>query len=307
MYSKHSTRAGLPFWLAIGVLVLFSWAPGALAQQLELIPLQHRPAELLLPALREVASPTTQLSASGNQLIVRASDREMTRLKALIEQLDQPLAQFRISVRQQGRNLHSGRSMDGNYSHHQGQGGLRVGRTTLDGKPLPPEHAAGAHISSRGSEHTSSITVRQHSTRGDSDTSQQLRAVEGYPAYIETGEQIPFLSRYHDGYGRSMEQSYQPVVTGFYVTLSLSGNERVLLDIATTKQSVAEQTRHGGDYHNPTVNTAGYQSRISVPLGEWIDLGSSLQHEDSGSSGVVEYRSLQGQESFNLQLKIDRD
>lgn len=302
MLFRPSTLKPWPLCLAAGALMLFIWAPGALAQQLELIPLQHRPAELILPALREIASPSAQLTASGNQLIVRASASELVRLKALIEHLDQPLAQFRISVRQQGQNLHSGRSVDGSYSYHQNQGSLRVGRTTPDGKPLPPENSSGARITTRGGEHTSTVTVRQYSTHGNSNTTQQLRAVEGYPAYIETGQQIPFLSQYYDGYGYNVDQSYQPVVTGFYVTLSLSGSERVLLDIATTKQSVAEQNTHG-----TAVNTAGYQSRINVPLGDWIDLGSSLQHDSSDSNGVVEYRRLQDRESFNLQLKVERD
>lgn len=289
-----------PTLLTICLLLLLACS-GVKAQQLEVIPLQHRPAELILPALRDVASAETQLTATGNQLVVRASTAEVARLKALIQQLDQPLAQFRISVRQQGQNSLSGRGADGSYTYQQGQGGLRVGRTTLDGKPLPPENTAGTRITSRDGQHSSSVTVRQYSTRGNSNTTQQLRAVEGYPAYLETGQQIPFLSHYHDRYGHSTEQSYQPVVTGFYVTLSMSGSERVNVDIATTKQSVAE---HG--YGGTTVNTAGYQSRLNVPLDEWVDLGSSLQQNSNQTSGIVEHRRLQERENLNLQVKIER-
>lgn len=290
-----------PAVFASWLLMLLTWSSWASAQQLEVIPLQHRPAELILPALRDVASPATQLTATGNQLVVRAAAAEMTQLKALIRQLDQPLAQFRISVRHQGQHSQSSRGAEGSYAYNQGQGGLRVGRTTLDGKPLPADNSSGTRITTSGGQHSSTVTIRQYSTRGDSNTTQQLRAVEGYPAYIETGQQIPFLSHYRDRYGHRVEQSYQPVVTGFYVTLSMSGSERVTLDIATSKQSVAEQS-----YRGATVNTAGYQSRINVPLGEWIDLGSSLQSGTSLSAGVAERRSVNDQESLNLQLKVDR-
>ncbi|WP_439136278.1 secretin N-terminal domain-containing protein [Pseudomaricurvus sp.] len=277
---------------------------------MEVISLQHRPAELIVPALQGVAGSDTQLTASGNQLIVRATPSEMKQLKSLIQQLDQPLAQFRISVRQQGQNNQNGRSIDGSYQYHnQGNssqgGGIQVGRKTLDGKPLPSGSisSGSGRIQSSGSHHSSSVTVKQYSTRSSSGTTQQLSAVEGYPAYIETGQQIPLLTRYQDRYGSSVEQSYQPVVTGFYVTPTLSGTDRVTLDISTSKQSVDDNQ---GRYGNPTIKTAGYHSTITAPLGQWVDLGSTLQGNNTQSSGIVDRQSVNNRESLNLQLKIEK-
>lgn len=298
LFTQEHRRSAMAM---IGLIALLICSGGLHAQQLEVIPLQHRPAELILPALRDVAGPATQLSAAGNQLVVRATAAEMSQLKALIQQLDQPLAQFRISVRQQGQNSQSGRGVDGGYTYNQGQGGLRVGRITLDGRPLPPERTAGTRTTTSNGQHSSTVTVRQYSTRDNSNTTQQLSAVEGYPAYIETGQQVPFLSRHYDRYGHTAEQSYQPVVTGFYVTLSMSGNDRVTLDLATTRQSVAQQSRRG-----TTVDTVGYQSTINVPLGEWIDLGSTVQSGNHQTAGIAEHRSVHDRDNFNLQLKVDR-
>lgn len=270
------------------------------SRKLEVIALKHRPAELLLPSLQGIASSDTQLTASGNQLIIRAAPYEMAQLRALIEQLDQPLAQFRISVRQQGQNNMNGRSIGGNYEYNNSQGGgIKIGRTTLDGKPLPSNSG---RIQSNGSHHNSSVTVRQYSTKANSGTTQQLSTVEGYPAYIETGQQIPLLTRYQDRYGSSVEQSYQPVVTGFYVTPTLSGDNSATLEISTQKQSLENTSRR----ETPRINTAGYQSTITAPLGEWIDLGSVLQGNNTQSNGITEHHSVNNTESLNLQLKIER-
>lgn len=286
------------FALLLIILTPNTWAD---ARQMEVISLQHRPAELIVPALQGVASADTQLTASGNQLIVRATASEMAQLKSLIQQLDQPLAQFRISVRQQGHNNQSGRSVDGSYQYNNPQGdGIKVGRTTLDGKPLP---SGSTRIQSGSSSHNSSVTVKQYSTRSSSDTTQQLSAVEGYPAYIETGQEIPLLTRYQDRYGSSVEQNYQPVVTGFYVTPTLSGSDRVTLDISTSKQSVEDGQRRGT---NPTINTAGYHSTVTAPLGQWVDLGSTLQGGNTQSSGIVDRHSVNSSESLNLEVKIER-
>lgn len=276
--------------VAVCCLFTFMSSAWAEARQLEVIPLQHRPPELIVPTLQGIAHQDAVITASGNQLVIRATASEMTQLKTLIQQLDQPLAQFRISVRQSGQN-----------SQNHSSGGLKVGRITLDGKPLP---SSGVHISDGGNNNSSTVTVRQYRTRGNSDTTQQLRAVEGYPAYIETGQQIPFLAHYHDRYGASVEQSYQPVVTGFYVTLTAAGSDRVTLDIATAKQSVEDEGARGRG--NQAIKTAAYQSTVSAPLGEWIDLGSSLEGGSSRSSGIVQRRSVTANESFNVQLKIER-
>lgn len=281
---------------------LLMLATSALAdsRKLEVIALKHRPAELLLPSLQGVASQGSQLTASGNQLIIRAAPHELEQLRVLIEQLDQPLAQFRISVRQQGQNNMSSRSIGGNYEYNNSQGGgIKIGRTTLDGKPLP---SSSGRIQSSGSNHSGSVSVRQYSTRASSGTTQQLSTVEGYPAYIETGQQIPLLTRYQDRYGSSVEQHYQPVVTGFYVTPTLSGNNSATLEISTQKQSV----ENNGRRENPRINTAGYQSTITAPLGQWIDLGSLLQDNNTQSSGITERHSVNNTESLNLQLKIER-
>ena len=74
----------------------------AAAQGLEIIPLQHRTVEQVLPVLRPLLEPGGTLTGQSNQLIVRASPRNLAEIRSALEAIDRPLRRLQISVRQDG-------------------------------------------------------------------------------------------------------------------------------------------------------------------------------------------------------------
>jgi hypothetical protein len=66
---------------------------------LEIVPLRHRTAEQVLPALRPLMEPGATLTGQGNQLIVRTSPANLAQLRRALDDLDRPLRRLQISVR----------------------------------------------------------------------------------------------------------------------------------------------------------------------------------------------------------------
>lgn len=75
-------------------------AGGVLAQQaLEIIPLRHRTAEQVLPALQPLVEPGGTLSGQRGQLFLRSSPGNVAEIRRALEAIDRPLRRLQIAVR----------------------------------------------------------------------------------------------------------------------------------------------------------------------------------------------------------------
>lgn len=81
---------------------LFFQAAFAQSTELELttLTLENRQPQDIVTVLEPFVSPGGQIRAFDNQLIIQTTPENLTQLKAMIEKLDQPLAQLTISVSQ---------------------------------------------------------------------------------------------------------------------------------------------------------------------------------------------------------------
>ena len=87
----------------LGALVLAAGCATVFAQgALEIIPLRHRTADQVLPALRPFLEPGGMLNAHGNQLIVRTSPANLAELRAALAAIDTPPRRLVIHVRHGG-------------------------------------------------------------------------------------------------------------------------------------------------------------------------------------------------------------
>lgn len=88
---------GAALTAAMPALGPLAWAQAP--YRLEIIPLRHRPADQVLPALQPLLEPGALLSAHGNQLFLRASPANVAELRRVLEAIDQPARRLRILVR----------------------------------------------------------------------------------------------------------------------------------------------------------------------------------------------------------------
>ena len=69
-------------------------------EKLEVIPLQNRQVEDVIPIIRPLLERNEKVTGMRNQLIVRASPRRLREIKNLLKQIDAQLKNLRITVKQ---------------------------------------------------------------------------------------------------------------------------------------------------------------------------------------------------------------
>ena len=144
--------------------VVGSQASGQAA--LEIIPLRHRTADQVLPALRPLMEPGATLTGQGTQLIVRTSPANLAELRRALDDLDRPLRRLQVSVRFDD-------ALD-----RAAQGVETSGRVT-----------------SRGS--SVDVRVQDRQSAATERVDQRVQVLEGGRAFISSGRSAPI----YDGAG----------------------------------------------------------------------------------------------------------
>lgn len=163
----------------------------------EIVPLKYHTSADMLPVAQDFIGQDGQVSAYGNQLIVKAEPGKIQELKDLLAQLDTAPKRLLITV---DTNENNGRGDEG-YSVN----GAQPNQTRIISR----------------------------STTSRNGGVQQVQTSEGTPALIQVGQSVPITNTQSDSYGGySSETQYRNVTQGFYVTASVTG-ETVHLAIST--------------------------------------------------------------------------
>ena len=244
------------------VLLLLSATAWA-TPRTEVIPLQYRTAEDLLPTLQSVLGSEGKINVYGNQLIVNAEPAKIAELKNLLSQLDTQPRRLLITLATRA----------GSSGANQDYGVAGTGRS--------PQ-----------------VRIIEDSTEQQDDGAQRVQVTEGYPAFIRFGEDVPVTTYQTSPYGQNYAQTdYRRLERGFQVTARLSGN-LVHLDI-TSVDDRAAAGRPG------TIQTQGAATRLSGPLGQWLDLGGFRQQVQEDGSGLTQYYSTEGRNDRQLSIRAD--
>jgi type II secretory pathway component HofQ len=256
-------------WL--GGFFLLSEAVLAETGSVQIYTLHHQIAESLLPAIQDTLLAGESVNAYNNELVVNASPASQQKVENLLQALDKPLRNILIAV----RNNSTGSSTSNNTNV---SGGIRTGEVYLGaGGPVyreRPHSGGGVTVQSNGVRIQSNREMKQTSAQQE----QSLRAIEGNPAWISTGQTIPY--RGVDQWGNAVTE-YRNADRGFYVTARIIG-DRVQLDISTSNDSLSEDPRK---QRRGVINTQRLQTTASGNVGDWINLGGiSLQDNTDASS-----------------------
>ena len=177
----------------------------AIADSINTIQLQNRPAAEVIPIVEPLLGPGDAISGHGFKIFLRASPQTAAEVRGVIESLDVAAKSLLISVFQ-------GRRSD--LEKQAFSGVIRIENGTLGG-------VVAAQASRQNSE---------------SGPVHRLRVTEGTRAYIETGSQLPF-------YSRAGSRDYASATSGFYVLPRIHG-ESVTLEISPFRNS-ASRTNDG--------------------------------------------------------------
>lgn len=258
-------RPLLAVLLALAVSVAAGGDPA-----IETFPLRHRLPEDVIPVLRPLLGPEDALSASGNTLILRASPETVAQIRKLLPTLDRPIQSLMISL----RDIGTAEASAGGYS-----GSVRI--ASSDTTPQGDVRIKGYR--------------RRYSNRVGGTS--QLRAMDGHPAFIETGKLIPYYSGPLFLYGTATV-TFRDASSGFWVVPRIH-SDQVTLEIAT--QAARPTIRGDGSLDHQQVAT-----RIQTKMGEWFTVaGTDQSIARQRHSGVVYRTHRDDQDNRLIQLKVD--
>ncbi len=235
-----------------GYLLCLLLSPSLQAQQLEVIELRHRQAEQLLPVILPLLQANEAASSIDNRLVIRSSAASLKQIRQLIQRLDTPPAQLRITV------LHN---LD-----------QKTSQQLLNGQ---------IQLSTAGSRAEVNIISTRHTRLRHNQ--QQLLVMEGQQAQIRHSQQQP-VSRTqvtHTPYGsHSVTQTQlQSADNGFYIRPRLQGH-RVNIEISTRNDYFPEQA-------SARMEQQHSHSLIQGELDQWLQLSGGQQHSEYTHNGLL--------------------
>lgn len=254
----------------------------------EVITLNHRLAEELLPIAETVLGQQGRATPYGNQLIVNAPTAVIDELRHTLAQLDRPARQLLISVD----------TLENRSRQEQGyrvDGSISVGGVDIE--------ANRGEIQGRDK-----VRIINSQTHQDDSGIQQVQTTEGYPALIQMGQQVPLRSQGVDAHGRPYHSThYRTVSQGFYATATLVG-DRVQIELSSQRDRLNQKyTQQSGrsNRNNPVIEVQSTETRISGRLGEWIAVGAIDQHNNAQRTGFLDQYQTQGNEQLSLRIKVE--
>lgn len=263
--------------LCLLMLALTLFVAGAQAQQrasIEVIELQNRTAEEVIPLLEPLLGSEDVLTGAGMRLILRSGPDTREELRQVLDLLDVAPANLWISVR----------------------------RGSLGGameRELQVQGRAGAVVIGDGS--GTRVTRRQTAEREES--TQTLRVLEGQTALIRTGESVPVVSqvplRLPGGPVLGPGIEYRDVERGFLVTPRVAGDDRVQLEI---RQLHEREARGGGG----RIEFQQVDTVLTGAFGEWIRIAGSGEQQELSGQRILGTRGERQDAEVDLFVRVDR-
>ena len=269
--SLTSTPAALGFkGFAVGLCTLAISVVPTLAPAIEIVELQHRPASEMIPLVEPFLPESGVLRGQGFLLILEVPAEDEGDILQLIGQLDRAVRQLRISVRQGDDREASRREFAASARIPAGEHGeIVVGSNGAN--------RSDAKLGGRGAR----VAGNLESTRSRSRDNlvQQVTTLEGRPAQIYVGVDVPIPESYGSGHGDHFEGvEYRQLRTGFSVLAQLRG-EKVRLEISPQRESLGS----GRDL----ITVQGMTSVVTGQLGQWLDAGAITSASTTSERGWV--------------------
>jgi type II secretory pathway component GspD/PulD (secretin) len=267
--------------VVLGALLLLL-AGTVAAQDMQIIDLQYRTAEQVIPILQPLLDPGDALTGLDDKLFLRASPAAQARIRQALEVVDRRPRQLTITVGQG-----TVREVDGTGVH--GSATMTSGDVSV-GVNRPP-----------GADSSATVVVRDRQQVANLHNTSSVRVLEGNEAYISMGQSVPYTTTTvtpgWDGNVVQRSTTFRDASTGFYATPRLNGDTVTL--VISPRQQAYEPARGG------TIRTAGSDSIVTARLGEWIQVGAVTDGSTGSNGGLLTWGRYTTQSQYSAWLRVD--
>lgn len=258
--------------------LLLSISLSAFAQtELRVFTLQHHFAKDLYSVITPLVGEEGTVTGMNNQLIVRATPAQLLEIESVIAAMDVPRANRKITVA-------SNRNQQSTYNNTELSGNVNIGNVTIGNR----QRGQGA-----------SIDVTRQQNQSSQKSQQFIQVVDGQRAFIQVGTLVPFtqdwllITKRYTQITRTTD--WLEVSTGFAVSPRTIGNQ---VEIEVTPRITNLRSQQSIDFE--TLTTV-----VRVNLGEWINIGQTMQQRDDVSRKILGSQSGNFEDKSNLSIRVD--
>ncbi len=260
--------------IAFFLLSLFSTISFA-EQRIETIQLNHRLAVEVLTEVQAFLPEPATARAFNDFIIVKAEQDVIQSIKQLIHQLDTPPQRLHITVLKTYDVLHD----------------LQASQIAAD-------------IDVHDRDIAGSVSIQRWSTRDTKNNEQFYRAqgIANQPILISMGEEVPQSEQYlvlrrGGDLAVQTETSYLNIDSGFRAVARILPNYHVILDIHPQFSEFSNQ--------DGIINRSQIITRLSGPIGTWLELGQIDNEKNIRKYGTTTYRSHDKKQQ-HIYIKVDQ-
>ena len=278
--SMRTSACGRLTAIAALLLLGVGIASIARAQDMQVIDLNFRMAQDLIPILEPLLEPGGVITGTDDVLFVRTSPENFEQIRTAVATLDRAPRQLLITVGQGTvRDVDAAR-VEGSATI--GEGDVQVGVNR------PPGTDSGAEVA-----------VRSRQQQADLHNVSSVRVLEGTETWIGAGQSVPLTEstvQHRPGGVVQQTTTYRDVSTGFYATARVS-DDRVILDVSSRQQRYRPSSG--------TVDTQGATTTVTGRLGEWLDLGAIDESGSSSTGGLLTWGRRSEGSRYSVWVKVE--
>ncbi|MBX3661249.1 MAG: hypothetical protein KF804_02235 [Burkholderiales bacterium] len=271
-------------------------ATAAAQATVEIIPLNNRSSEQVIPVIQPLLGRDSSVSGFQNQLVIRATPAEMAEIRRVLASIDKAPRRLLITVRQDAELDRQRREAE-----ISGSIGNDNARVIIPGSG---SRGGGNVVLREGDDRLRARIIDSRQVSSDSST-QTLQVLEGSSAFIRVGESRPVPSRQvvrtvinGQIVDRVVEGTeYRDAATGFSVRPRLQG-DIVTLDISPQRDSFDDRRRGA-------VNVQQVTTTVSGRVGEWIDLGGMGDARSDERSALLGRSSGRVEDRRGVQVRVE--
>lgn len=252
----------------------------ALAEtEFKIITLQHRFASDLLPMIDPMVGADGTATGMNNQLILRAQPARMREIEELVTQLDAARVSRKITVK-------TSNNVQNQQERVEARGAAKVGKVTVSND----RHAK---------PNTGRVEVENSSSNSSQNSNQFINVLDGERAFIRVGQIVPFTQEWVTITRRYVHverfTDWHEVSTGFAVRPRTVGNH---VELEITPRIALLNNQGFIDFEELT-------TIMRVSLGNWVDIGGTMQQNDEVSRKILGLLSTSSQQNSSLNIKVE--
>lgn len=268
-----------PYRLISLANLILMMSTSAWANEFKIFTLSHRFASDIAPIIAPMVDQSGTMSAVQNQLIIRTDPTTMRQIEAIVQSLDTPIINRKVSFsfNRQNDNESGNTALSGNIR----RGNISIGNDRGD------------------SPNSGRVLIERNTTQHLNSTTQFVNVQDGQTAFIRVGQLVPFTQEWVTLTQRythiQTNTTFQEVSTGFAVQ-PMSLNHQVTLTI---------HPRIATLNNRQTIDFEELSTTINIPLGEWVNLGGMLQQQDEISRRILGSSQQQSSQHSGFWIKVE--